>query len=51
MMPLFNNPKRMRLIMCSSGAVLVFLSGKLSMDVYSWVYETPVVSELISAAK
>lgn len=48
MIPIFKNPKRMRFIMCSSGAVLIFLSGKLSMDVYTWVYETPTASELIS---
>jgi L-lysine exporter family protein LysE/ArgO len=46
MKPLFSDPKRMRFIMCSSGAVLIFLSGKLSMDVYGWIQETPEISAL-----
>ncbi len=37
MMPFFQSPKRMRIIMSSAGLVLLFLSAKLSMDVYSWI--------------
>lgn len=37
MMPFFQNPKRMRLIMSSAGLVLLFLSAKLSIDVYGWI--------------
>ncbi len=37
MMPFFQSPKRMRIIMSSAGLVLLFLSAKLSMDVYGWI--------------
>lgn len=45
MFPIFNNPKRMRYIMCASGAVLIFLSGKLSMDVYGWVADVSIAAK------
>lgn len=35
--PLLENPKRMRLVMCLAGVALIFLSGKLGMDVIEWV--------------
>lgn len=40
MKPLLMNGKRMRLVMGLSGVVLLFLSFKLSVDVYDWVLET-----------
>jgi L-lysine exporter family protein LysE/ArgO len=39
MMPIFRSPKRMRWIMGSAGVVLLFLSAKLTMDVYGWVMD------------
>ncbi len=39
MIPLFKNPRRMRYFMCTAGVFLIFLSAKLSLDVYSWVQE------------
>lgn len=39
MKPLLNNPKRMRVLMSVAGLCLVFLSGKLGMDVYGWMVE------------
>lgn len=39
MMPLFKNPRVMRVMMGSAGVVLLFLSARLSMDVYGWVVE------------
>lgn len=37
MMPFFKSPKRMKIMMSSAGLVLLFLSAKLSMDVYGWI--------------
>lgn len=37
MMPFFQSPGRMKIIMSSAGLVLLFLSAKLSMDVYGWI--------------
>lgn len=37
MMPFFQSPKRMKIIMSSAGLVLLFLSAKLSIDVYGWI--------------
>lgn len=37
MMPFFQNPRRMRMVMGCAGVFLIFLSAKLSMDVYGWV--------------
>jgi L-lysine exporter family protein LysE/ArgO len=45
MFPIFKCPKRMRYIMCTSGAVLIFLSGKLTMDVYGWVSDVSVAAK------
>jgi L-lysine exporter family protein LysE/ArgO len=39
MIPLFRNPRRMQLLMSVAGFFLIFLSAKLSVDVYSWVKE------------
>jgi L-lysine exporter family protein LysE/ArgO len=33
------NPKRMRIVMAGSGAILLILSLKLSLDVYGWLLE------------
>ncbi|WPU66975.1 LysE/ArgO family amino acid transporter [Peredibacter starrii] len=40
MMPFFQSPKRMRLMMGSAGLILLFLSAKLTLDVYGWLLET-----------
>ncbi len=37
MMPLFRSPRRMRFVMSCAGVFLIFLSAKLSLDVYGWV--------------
>lgn len=37
--PFFTEPKRMRVLMSVAGVCLVFLSVKLSLDVYSWMIE------------
>lgn len=39
MMPLFQNPRRMRWMMSTAGLVLIFLSARLSVDVYDWLLE------------
>ncbi len=39
MMPLFQNPRRMRFVMGTAGVVLIFLSARLSVDVYGWLQE------------
>lgn len=39
MMPFFRSPKRMRWIMGSAGVILLFLSAKLTIDVYGWLLE------------
>lgn len=39
MMSLFKNPRVMKVMMGSAGVVLLFLSAKLSLDVYGWVVE------------
>lgn len=39
MMPLFQNPKRMRWVMSSAGVVLIILSARLSVDVYGWLLD------------
>lgn len=38
-MPLFQNPRRMRLMMSTAGVILLFLSARLSMDVLGWLKE------------
>lgn len=38
-MPLLNNPRRMRLAMSTAGVILMFLSLKLGVDVYGWIVE------------
>jgi hypothetical protein len=39
MMPLFQNPRRMRFVMSTAGIFLIFLSLRLSVDVYGWLQE------------
>lgn len=39
MMPLFQNPRRMRWVMSTAGVVLIILSARLSVDVYDWLLE------------
>lgn len=39
MVPIFQNEKRMRFIMGTAGVVLLFLSGKLTLDVIGWIQE------------
>ncbi len=39
MMPVFQDPRRMRLMMGTAGVVLIFLSMRLSVDVYGWLLE------------
>jgi arginine exporter protein ArgO len=39
MMPVFQNPRRMRFVMGTAGLVLIFLSARLSVDVYGWLQE------------
>jgi L-lysine exporter family protein LysE/ArgO len=39
MMPIFQDPRRMRWMMGTAGVVLIFLSLRLSMDVYGWLLE------------
>lgn len=39
MMPVFQNPRRMRLMMGTAGVVLIFLSARLSVDVYGWLQD------------
>lgn len=39
MMPVFENPRRMRFVMGTAGLVLIFLSARLSVDVYGWLQE------------
>lgn len=39
MMPIFQDPRRMRWMMGTAGVVLIFLSARLSVDVYGWLQE------------
>ncbi|MFL5786081.1 MAG: LysE/ArgO family amino acid transporter [Bacteriovoracaceae bacterium] len=39
MLPVFQNPRRMRLVMSTAGIFLIFLSLRLSVDVYGWLQE------------
>lgn len=39
MMPVFQNPRRMRWVMGTAGICLIFLSARLSLDVYGWLVE------------
>lgn len=40
MIPLFKSEKRMKYIMGTAGVILLFMSVKLSLDVYGWINET-----------
>ncbi len=39
MMPFFQDPRRMRMVMGTAGVFLIFLSARLSVDVYGWLQE------------
>ncbi len=39
LMPVFQNARRLRVMMCCAGFMLLFLSARLSIDVYSWIIE------------
>lgn len=39
LMPIFQNPRRMRVVMGTAGLFLILLSARLSMDVYGWFEE------------
>ena len=39
LLPFFKNPRALRYTMGVAGVVLVFLSARLSMDVYGWIVE------------
>lgn len=39
LMPLFQDAKRLRFVMGAAGVVLIFLSARLSLDVYVWIQE------------
>ncbi len=39
MMPVFQNPRRMRWVMGTAGVCLIILSARLSVDVYGWLVE------------
>lgn len=39
LLPLFKSTRMLKLVLGSAGVILLFLSAKLSMDVYSWIIE------------
>lgn len=39
LMPIFQNARRLRVMMCCAGFMLLFLSARLSLDVYAWIIE------------
>lgn len=39
LMPIFQDTRRLRLMMCCAGFMLLFLSARLSIDVYAWIVE------------
>ncbi|MFP5384888.1 MAG: LysE/ArgO family amino acid transporter [Bacteriovoracia bacterium] len=39
MVPFFKSEKRMRFIMSSAGIILIIMSAKLGMDVFTWIEE------------
>ena len=49
MKPLFTNPRRLRVLTTCSGIILLFLSFRLSQDVYSWIMEGPHSSILVKS--
>jgi L-lysine exporter family protein LysE/ArgO len=49
MIPLFKSGRSLRLIMGTSGVILLFMSFKLSLDVYQWVNE--IYPETIASIK
>lgn len=49
MKPVLENPARMRFVMCGCGLVLIFLSGKLGIDVASWIGEEFTPSYALNA--
>ena len=51
MLPIFKSGKNMRLLMAGSGVLLIFLSFRLGVDVYTWVKEIYPGTFELSASK
>lgn len=49
LMPIFNSPGRLRLLMGGAGVCLIFLSARLSFDVYHWTLELFIPSTTLSS--
>lgn len=49
LMPVFNSPRRLRYLMGGAGVCLIFLSARLSFDVYHWIDELFVDSRALSS--
>ena len=50
MKPLFNNQKRMKMISVCTGCVLVYLSGRLAVDLMKWMPESIDLSKYAMSA-
>jgi len=48
-MPIFNSPARLRYLMGGAGLCLIFLSARLSIDVYDWIDELFMGSTTLSS--
>ena len=49
LMPVFNSPTRLRYLMGGAGVCLIFLSARLSFDVYHWIDELFMGSTTVSS--
>lgn len=49
MKPILENPSRMRVVMSGAGLILIFLSGKLGLDVAHWIGEELSHSYVLTA--
>lgn len=49
LMPVFKSPGRMRWLMGGAGVCLIFLSARLSFDVYNWIDELFLQSTTLSS--
>lgn len=49
MKPVLENPFRMRMVMSVAGVALIYLSGKLSLDVLQWIGEELAPSSALTA--
>ncbi len=49
LMPIFNSPARLRYLMGGAGLCLIFLSARLSIDVYDWIDELFMGSTTLSS--